>query len=74
MAALLVVRSRKVSAERQKGQVQGGNPNWGAGGNTREVLVTPEACAYVISPYQTPPLLGRERDALWALTEIILNL
>lgn len=29
MAGLLVVRSRKVSAERQKGQVQGGNPNWG---------------------------------------------
>lgn len=32
MAGLLVVRSRNVSAERQKGQVQGGNPNWGAGG------------------------------------------
>lgn len=29
MAGLLVVRSRKVRAERQKGQVQGGNPNWG---------------------------------------------
>lgn len=39
-----------MSAERQKGQVQGGNPNWGAGGNTRETLVTPEACACVISP------------------------
>lgn len=35
MAGLLVVRSRKVRAERQKGQVQGGNPNWGEGG-TRE--------------------------------------
>lgn len=32
MAGLLVVRSRKVSAERQKGQVQGGNPNWGERG------------------------------------------
>lgn len=28
MAGLLVVKRRKVSAERQKGQVQGGNPNW----------------------------------------------
>ena len=37
MAGLLVVRSRKVSAERQKGQVQGGNPNWGEGDHKRSL-------------------------------------
>ena len=37
MAGLLVVRSRKVSAEKQKGQVQGGNPNWGGGEDKRNL-------------------------------------
>lgn len=72
MAGLLVVRSRKVSAERQKGQVQGGSPNCGEGG-TRGALVTSDACACFISPYQTPPVLGRGGDALRELLGLILN-
>lgn len=38
MAGLLVVRSRKVSAERQKGQVQGGSPHWRRGHRKRVTL------------------------------------
>jgi len=72
MAGLLVVRSRKVRAEKQKGQVQGGNPHWEEG-NTRGVLVTSDARARFISLSQPATVLGREGEALWALIAIVLN-
>lgn len=51
MAGLLVVRSRKVSAERQKGQVHVGSPNWEGAerGHTREALVISDAWDCFIS-------------------------
>lgn len=61
MAELLVVRSRKVSAERQKGQVQGGNPNWGEG-RTQEKPWSPDACACFIGSFISPG----ERRGLFA--------
>ena len=72
MAGLLVVRSRKVRAERQKGQVQGGNPNWGEG-NTRGVLVTSEARAHFISLSQPATVLDAKGEVSWALIAIVLN-
>lgn len=72
MVGLLVVRSRKVRAEKQKGQVQGGNPHWEEG-NTRGVLVTSDARARFISLSQPATVLGREGEALWALIAIVLN-
>lgn len=61
MAELLVVRSRKVSAERQKGQVQGGSPNWGEG-RTQEKPWSPDACACFIGSFISPG----ERRGLFA--------
>ena len=68
----MVVRSRKVRAEKQKGQVQGGSPHWGEG-NTRGVLVTSDARARFISLSQPATILGGEGEALWALITIVLN-
>lgn len=59
-------------AEKQKGQVQGGNPHWEEG-NTRGVLVTSDARARFISLSQPATVLGREGEALWALIAIVLN-
>ena len=55
MAGLLVVRSRKVSAERQKGQVQVGSPNWGEEEQKRSLGYIRCLCLF----HQTPPALGR---------------